>query len=138
MRLSTVPTEYVLSMSLQSSLFRARPLAQPWVRRQTRRLSWTSQSARRWAAAPRRYRFHPRGLDRRTLWPGRPTGFIAACVLAAAIFISTQSNARKEHGTGFLMPSRGVLRIAPPRLGNITAVAVRESQHVEQGAVLCC
>ena len=53
------------------------------------------------------------------------TGFVAASVLAAALFIGTQSYARKEHATGFLVPSAGVARITPPRPGSITVVAVR-------------
>jgi membrane fusion protein len=64
------------------------------------------------------------------------TGFIAASVLAAALFIGTQSYARKEHATGFLVPSAGVARIAPPRPGTVIDVAVREGQHVERGALL--
>ena len=64
------------------------------------------------------------------------TGFIAASVLAAALFIGTQSYARKERATGFLVPSAGVARIAPPRPGTVIDVAVREGQHVERGALL--
>ncbi len=64
------------------------------------------------------------------------TGFIAASVLAAALFIGTQTYARKEHATGFLVPSAGVARITPPRPGTVIDVAVREGQHVERGALL--
>jgi membrane fusion protein len=64
------------------------------------------------------------------------TGFLASSVLAAALFIVTQSYARKEHATGFLEPSAGVARLTPPRPGTVISVAVREGRHVEQGAVL--
>jgi membrane fusion protein len=64
------------------------------------------------------------------------TGFIAASIIAAALFIGTQSYARKEHATGFLVPSAGVARIAPPRPGTVMDVAVREGQHVERDALL--
>ena len=64
------------------------------------------------------------------------TGFIAASIIAAALFIGTQSYARKEHATGFLVPSAGIARIAPPRPGTVIDVAVREGQHVERGALL--
>lgn len=64
------------------------------------------------------------------------TGFIALSVAAAVLFIGTQSYARKEHATGFLMPTAGIARITPSRPGTITAVAVKEGQHVERGMSL--
>jgi membrane fusion protein len=64
------------------------------------------------------------------------TGFIALSVLAMALFIATQSSARKEHAAGFLVPTEGIARIIPPRDGTITEVHVSEGQHVERGAPL--
>jgi membrane fusion protein len=64
------------------------------------------------------------------------TGFIALSVLAMALFIATQSSARKEHAAGFLVPTKGIARVTPPRDGTITAVQISEGQHVEQGAPL--
>src|SRR6266851_8094994 len=64
------------------------------------------------------------------------TGFIALSVLAMALFIATQSSARKEHAAGFLVPTEGIARIIPPRDGTITEVHVSEGQHVSSGAPL--
>ena len=64
------------------------------------------------------------------------TGFIAVSVLAMALFIATQSSARKKHAAGFLVPTEGIARIIPPRDGTITEVHVSEGQHVERGAPL--
>jgi membrane fusion protein len=64
------------------------------------------------------------------------TGFIALSVLVMALFIATQSYARKEHAAGFLVPAEGIARITPPRAGTITEVHVIEGQHVERGAPL--
>jgi membrane fusion protein len=64
------------------------------------------------------------------------TGFIALSVLAMALFVATHNYARKEHAIGFLVASEGIARITPPRDGTITAVHVREGQHVERGAPL--
>jgi membrane fusion protein len=64
------------------------------------------------------------------------TIFIAVSVVAASLFIATQTYARKEHAAGFLLPTTGIARIVPPRAGTITAVAVSEGQHVEPGAAL--
>ena len=64
------------------------------------------------------------------------TGFIALSVLAMALFIATQSYARKEHAAGFLVPAEGIARITAPRAGTITEVHVIEGQHVERGAPL--
>jgi membrane fusion protein len=67
---------------------------------------------------------------------GLVTGFIALSVLAMALFIATHSYARKEHAVGFLIATKGIARITPPRDGTITAVQVGEGQHVERGAPL--
>ena len=64
------------------------------------------------------------------------TGFIALSVLAMALFIATHDYARKEHASGFLVPTEGIARISPPRAGTITAVHVSEGQHVERGGPL--
>ena len=64
------------------------------------------------------------------------TSFIAVSVLAVALFIATHSYARKEHAVGFLVATEGIARITPPRDGTITAVYVREGQHVDRGAPL--
>lgn len=64
------------------------------------------------------------------------TTFVALSVVAGALFIGTQSYARKEHAAGFLVPTAGIARVMPPRLGTITAVAIGEGQHIERGAVL--
>jgi len=61
------------------------------------------------------------------------TGFIALSVLAMALFIATHDYARKEHASGFLVPTEGIARISPPRAGTITAVHVSEGQHVGRG-----
>jgi membrane fusion protein len=64
------------------------------------------------------------------------TGFIALSALAMALFVSSHNYARKEHATGFLVPTEGIARIMPPRSGTITAVHVSEGQHVERDAPL--
>jgi membrane fusion protein len=64
------------------------------------------------------------------------TGFIALSVLAAALFIASHHYARKEHATGFLVPTEGIARISPPRAGTITVVHVTEGQHVDRNAAL--
>jgi membrane fusion protein len=64
------------------------------------------------------------------------TSFVAVSVVAALLFISMQNYARKEHASGFLLPTAGIARIVPPRAGTITAVAVTEGQHVEPDAPL--
>src|SRR5436190_22305168 len=64
------------------------------------------------------------------------TGFIALSVLAMTFFIATHSYARKEHAVGFLVATEGIAKITPPRDGTITAVHIREGQHVERGAPL--
>jgi len=64
------------------------------------------------------------------------TGFIALSVLAMALFIATHDYARKEHASGFLVPTEGIARISPPRAGTITAVHVSEGQHVGRGGPL--
>jgi membrane fusion protein len=64
------------------------------------------------------------------------TSFVAVSVVAAALFVSTQTYARKEHAAGFLLPVAGMARIVPPRAGTITAVTVTEGQHVERDAPL--
>jgi hypothetical protein len=56
--------------------------------------------------------------------------------IGAALFIATHDYARKEHATGFLVPTEGIARITPPRSGTITAVHLSEGQHVERGAPL--
>jgi membrane fusion protein len=64
------------------------------------------------------------------------TAFVALSVFAAILFIATQTYARKEHATGFLLPTTGIARILPPRPGTISAVSVVEGQYVEPGAPL--
>jgi len=64
------------------------------------------------------------------------TSFVAVSLVAALLFISTQTYARKEHAAGFLRPTGGIARIVPPRAGTITEVAVTEGQHVERDAPL--
>jgi membrane fusion protein len=64
------------------------------------------------------------------------TGFIAASVLTATVFIGTETYARKEHATGFLAPRTGIARITPSRPGTVIAVAVHEGQRVGRGATL--
>jgi membrane fusion protein len=64
------------------------------------------------------------------------TSFVAVSVVAALLFISTQTYARKEHAAGFLLPTAGIARIVPPRAGSIATVAVVEGQHVERDAPL--
>jgi len=64
------------------------------------------------------------------------TAFVALSVLTAALFVGTQSYARKEHAAGFLLPKAGIARVMPPRSGTISAVSVVEGQHVERGAPL--
>jgi membrane fusion protein len=64
------------------------------------------------------------------------TAFLAACIVALAVFAATATYARKERGQGFLAPARGLVRIMPPRGGVIIAVHVTEGQIVQQGAPL--
>jgi membrane fusion protein len=64
------------------------------------------------------------------------TSFIGLAVVAAALFVGTQSYARKEHATGFLVPTAGIAQMTPPRSGTITAVFVAEGGHVARGRPL--
>src|SRR5215472_1269182 len=64
------------------------------------------------------------------------TAFLVLAVFAAALFIATQSYARKERAAGFLVPASGLARIVPARAGTIIAVSVAEGQRVERGAPL--
>src|SRR5215470_15733953 len=67
---------------------------------------------------------------------GLVTAFIALSVLGMAWFIGSHDYARKEHATGFLVPTEGIVRVIPPRSGTITRVHVSEGQHVERDAPL--
>jgi membrane fusion protein len=64
------------------------------------------------------------------------TAFIAAAVLAGAVFVSGASYARKETVVGYLTPERGNVRVHPPRTGIVGMLHVREGDFVAAGAPL--
>ncbi len=77
------------------------------------------------------------------LWSGAPmrpplslSVFIAAliaAVVAIALFLGTQSYARKATATGYLEPLHGVVRVMPPRPGIIISVSIADGDTVHAG-----
>jgi membrane fusion protein len=65
------------------------------------------------------------------------TALLLGIVGAAAVFLTTGSYARKETARGILRPTDGEVRVFPTtRGGTVRAVAVREGELVEKGALL--
>lgn len=64
------------------------------------------------------------------------TIFLAAVLVALAVFLTTGSFARKENALGFLQPDKGIVRVFAPTSGVVTEVLVREGETVEAGAPL--
>jgi membrane fusion protein len=62
--------------------------------------------------------------------------FLAVMVLAAAVFLSTASYARKESARGILRPVAGDARLMAPRGGTLQSLTVREGALVAQGQTL--
>ena len=92
--------------------------------------------------------FRPDSLQGRELaWQGRPALVVgipaalvsfASLVLAAGIaaLITFGSYARRVDMEGSVLPSAGLMAISSPSAGWIAALAVREGQAVEKGALL--
>ena len=64
------------------------------------------------------------------------TLFLAACLVAGAVFLATGTYTRRAHVPGFLVPQRGVTRIMPPRAGTVVALHVHEGDLVRAGDTL--
>ncbi len=62
--------------------------------------------------------------------------FFGLVVVAAAIFVSTATYARKATVTGWLVPDQGLVRAAASSAGFIQNVLVKEGDTVERGARL--
>jgi len=62
--------------------------------------------------------------------------FLAVMVLAAAVFLSTASYARKESARGILRPVAGEARLMAPRGGTLRSLTVGEGALVAQGQTL--
>ena len=100
------------------------------------------------ASAARPTLFRPESLRARELaWQGRaalalglPAAFtsLASVALAAAIaaLIAFGSYARRVDMEGAVLPSAGLMAISSPSAGWIAALAVREGEAVEKGALL--
>jgi membrane fusion protein len=92
--------------------------------------------------------FRPESLRERELaWQGRPAlalGFPAAIVslgsvalaVATAALITFGSYSRRVDMEGTVLPSAGLMAISSPSPGWIAALAVREGEAVEKGALL--
>jgi membrane fusion protein len=61
------------------------------------------------------------------------TAALLAAVVAIAVFLGSQSYARKATATGYLAPLHGVVRVMPPRAGIIISVAVGDGDTVRAG-----
>jgi len=61
---------------------------------------------------------------------------LAAFVLASVALLLLGSYHRREHATGALVPSLGLTQIIPPVASVVTAVHVRQGDHVHAGDVL--
>jgi membrane fusion protein len=98
--------------------------------------------------ASQRSLFRPESLRARELaWQGRPalalglpaafTSFASAALTAAiAALIAFGSYARRVDMEGTVLPSAGLMAISSPAPGWIAALAVREGEAVERGALL--
>jgi membrane fusion protein len=62
-----------------------------------------------------------------------PTLLLAGAMLAAGTFAATASYARRQATIGALAPAAGALRMAPPRVGMISALHVMHGQAVAAG-----
>jgi membrane fusion protein len=77
------------------------------------------------------------------MWSGAPmrppvslaifTFALLAVVIAIAVFLGSQTYARKASATGYLAPLHGVVRVVPPRAGIIISVAVSDGDTVRAG-----
>src|SRR4051794_29228876 len=92
--------------------------------------------------------FPPEGLDtRHREWLGsvqltRPaslhtlTIFVIVAAFAVAAFLVFGQYTRKARVTGYLVPDRGILRLASPQPGIVVESHAREGATVRQGDVL--
>lgn len=64
------------------------------------------------------------------------TTFLAALTLGALLFLALNHYQRKVAVTGMLVPDSGLIEVPAPIAGTITAVHVRQHQHVGAGAPL--
>jgi membrane fusion protein len=97
---------------------------------------------------PQRTLFRPESLRARQLaWQGRPvlalglptafTSFASVMLATAtAALITFGSYARRVDMDGTVLPSAGLMTISSPSAGWISALAVREGEAVEKGALL--
>jgi membrane fusion protein len=60
-------------------------------------------------------------------------GFAVAVVIAALVFVSLATYARKETVVGWLSPDRGMIRLAARQAGVLENVMVREGDWVDAG-----
>lgn len=71
-----------------------------------------------------------------------PPGFVllitlaVACAVGLIVYACWGEYTRKEHVTGSLVPSRGLIRVFTPQAGTVLEKPVHEGQHVHQGDVL--
>lgn len=61
---------------------------------------------------------------------------IAVAVLAALVFASLATYARKETAVGWLVPEQGLVRVVPRAGGIISTLTVEEGEFVEQGEII--
>ncbi len=61
---------------------------------------------------------------------------VALAVVAALIFASLASYARKETAIGWLVPEKGLVRVVPRAGGVISSLGVEEGEFVERGEII--
>ncbi len=64
------------------------------------------------------------------------TALFVAIAVAIVVFFACASYTRKVAVQGLLLPSRGLIKVAPLQAGLITESRVKEGQAVEAGDVL--
>ncbi|WP_334043060.1 HlyD family secretion protein [Burkholderia ambifaria] len=63
-------------------------------------------------------------------------GIVTALTLAVVAFFAFGTYTKRERVTGQLLPARGLLTVAPPMMGTVVDMRVREGQRVAAGAEL--
>lgn len=88
--------------------------------------------------------FRPEALAAATTQPGGPlglvpigwtllTGFLALILVGAVAIAATLDYARKESVQGILVPVRGAVKVAVPRTGTVSSIAVTDGRFVAAG-----
>jgi membrane fusion protein len=82
-------------------------------------------------------------FQRKRAWSGAPTapplatwlltGFIAAAILAAGIFLALGTYSRKETVAGYLTPTSGIARVLPSAAGVVAELYVADGDTVAAG-----